>query len=42
MASFDFLSLRFENISENENDTYSVFLNEGEDGPEMVWYDGMM
>ena len=36
MASFDFLSLRFENISENENDTYSVFLNEGEDGPEMV------
>ena len=41
MASFDFLSLRFENISENENDTYSVFLNEGEDGPEMVWYDSM-
>ena len=41
MASVDFLSLRFENISENENDTYSVFLNEGEDGPEMVWYDSM-
>ena len=41
MASVDFLSLRFENISENENDTYSVFLNEGDDGPEMVWYDSM-
>lgn len=37
----DFLSLRFENISENENDTYSVFLNVGEEGPEMVRYDSM-
>ena len=41
MASFDFLSLRFENIGENENDTYSVFVTRGEDGPEMVWYDSM-
>jgi len=37
----DFLSLRFENISENEDDTYSVFLNVGEDGPGLVRYDSM-
>ena len=41
MADLDFLSLRFENISENEDDTYSVFVNRGDDGPEVIWYDSM-
>ena len=41
MAELNFLSLRFENISENEDDTYSVFVNRGEDGPGVVWYDSM-
>lgn len=36
-----FLSIRFENMGAKEEDIYSVFVNQGEDGPEMVWYDAM-
>ena len=36
-----FLSIRFENMGSKEEDIYSVFVNLGEDGPEMVWYDAM-
>ena len=41
MAESRFLSIRFENMGKSEEEIYSVFVNQGEDGPEMVWYDGM-
>ncbi|MCR4791754.1 MAG: hypothetical protein K5871_03325 [Lachnospiraceae bacterium] len=41
MADGGFLSIRFENIGSKEDDIYTVFVNQGEDGPEMVWYDSM-
>ncbi len=41
MANLEFRSLRFENISDKEDETYSIFITEGEDGHEMVWYDSM-
>ncbi len=41
MAEDRFLSIRFENMGANEDDIWSVFVNQGDDGPEMVWYDSM-
>ena len=41
MADIGFFSIRFENMGETEDDTYSVFLDMSEEGPEMVWCDAM-
>ena len=41
MADTGFFSIRFENMAETEEDTYSVFLAQSDEGPEMVWYDEM-
>jgi len=42
MADFDFVSLKFENIGEDDDSTYSVFIAmDEEDGPQMIWYDSM-
>ena len=41
MAETGFFSIRFENMAETEEDTYSVFLAQSDEGPEMVWYDEM-
>ena len=41
MADKGFFSIRFENMAETEEDTYSVFLGQSDEGPEMVWYDEM-
>ena len=41
MSDTGFISVRFENMGETEEDTYSVFLDMSEEGPEMVWCDAM-
>ena len=41
MSGFDFTSLKFENMSEREEDTYSVFITESDEGRELVMYDAM-
>ncbi|MBP1584897.1 MAG: hypothetical protein ILP17_04315 [Lachnospiraceae bacterium] len=41
MTDDRFLSIRFENLGSTEEEIYSVFVNLGDDGPRMVWYDAM-
>ena len=41
MSDTGFNSVRFECMGETEDDTYSVFLAQSDEGYEMVWYDAM-
>lgn len=41
MTDDRFFSIRFENLGSSEDEIYSVFVNRGDEGPQMVWYDAM-